>query len=310
MTASLTAQRSFAATIGFFDGVHLGHQSVISQLRAAAQKRGLQSMVITFERHPRQVLQSEWQPLLLTSLEEKKELLVRTGIDKLVVLRFDRAMSQLSSREFMERVLKHELGVSLLLTGYDNRFGHDRTATFDDYVAYGRELGIEVICGQPTDVAGQRVSSSLVRSLLSEGNVDLAAQCLGRPYQLTGQVGHGEQIGRQLGFPTANIIVSKGNRLVPAPGVYAVCLSIKGDDTLLQGMMNIGTRPTFHGNQLTLEANIFDFNGDLYGQYLNVFFIERLRNEQTFSSAEALMEQMEHDAVQAREILSAQHITR
>ena len=310
MTASLTAQRSFAATIGFFDGVHLGHQSVISQLRAAAQKRGLQSMVITFERHPRQVLQSEWQPLLLTSLEEKKELLVRTGIDKLVVLRFDRAMSQLSSREFMERVLKHELGVSLLLTGYDNRFGHDRTATFDDYVAYGRELGIEVICGQPTDVAGQRVSSSLVRSLLSEGNVDLAAQCLGRPYQLTGQVGHGEQIGRQLGFPTANIIVSKGNRLVPAPGVYAVCLSIKGDDTLLQGMMNIGTRPTFHGNQLTLEANIFDFNGDLYGQHLNVFFIERLRNEQAFSSAEALMEQMEHDAVQAREILSAQHITR
>jgi riboflavin kinase/FMN adenylyltransferase len=267
-------------------------------------------MVITFERHPRQVLQSEWQPLLLTSLEEKKELLVRTGIDKLVVLRFDRAMSQLSSREFMERVLKHELGVSLLLTGYDNRFGHDRTATFDDYVAYGRELGIEVICGQPTDVAGQRVSSSLVRSLLSEGNVDLAAQCLGRPYQLTGQVGHGEQIGRQLGFPTANIIVSKGNRLVPAPGVYAVCLSIKGDDTLLQGMMNIGTRPTFHGNQLTLEANIFDFNGDLYGQHLNVFFIERLRNEQAFSSAEALMEQMEHDAVQAREILSAQHITR
>lgn len=310
MTASLTAQRSFAATIGFFDGVHLGHQSVISQLRAAAQKRGLQSMVITFERHPRQVLQSEWQPLLLTSLEEKKELLVRTGIDKLVVLRFDRAMSQLSSREFMERVLKHELGVSLLLTGYDNRFGHDRTATFDDYVAYGRELGIEVICGQPTDVAGQRVSSSLVRSLLSEGNVDLAAQCLGRPYQLTGQVGHGEQIGRQLGFPTANIIVSKGNRLVPAPGVYAVCLSIKGDDTLLQGMMNIGTRPTFHGNQLTLEANIFDFNGDLYGQHLNVFFIERLRNEQAFSSAEALMKQMEHDAVQAREILSAQHITR
>ena len=310
MTASLTAQRSFAATIGFFDGVHLGHQSVISQLRAAAQKRGLQSMVITFERHPRQVLQSEWQPLLLTSLEEKKELLVRTGIDKLVVLRFDRAMSQLSSREFMERVLKHELGVSLLLTGYDNRFGHDRTATFDDYVAYGRELGIEVICGQPTDVAGLRVSSSLVRSLLSEGNVDLAAQCLGRPYQLTGQVGHGEQIGRQLGFPTANIIVSKGNRLVPAPGVYAVCLSIKGDDTLLQGMMNIGTRPTFHGNQLTLEANIFDFNGDLYGQHLNVFFIERLRNEQAFSSAEALMKQMEHDAVQAREILSAQHITR
>ncbi len=310
MTASLTAQRSFAATIGFFDGVHLGHQSVISQLRAAAQKRGLQSMVITFERHPRQVLQSEWQPLLLTSLEEKKELLVRTGIDKLVVLRFDRAMSQLSSREFMERVLKHELGVSLLLTGYDNRFGHDRTATFDDYVAYGRELGIEVICGQPTDVAGLRVSSSLVRSLLSEGIVDLAAQCLGRLYQLTGQVGHGEQIGRQLGFPTANIIVSKGNRLVPAPGVYAVCLSIKGDDTLLQGMMNIGTRPTFHGNQLTLEANIFDFNGDLYGQYLNVFFIERLRNEQAFSSAEALMKQMEHDAVQAREILSAQHITR
>lgn len=301
----LEEQSHYAATIGFFDGVHLGHRSVVSQLRAAAKERGLRSMVITFEHHPRQVLQSEWQPQLLSTLEEKTELLALTGIDTLVVLRFDQAMSQLSSRQFMERVLKHDLGVRLLLTGYDNRFGHDRTATFGDYVAYGRELDMEVLCGQPADVNGQRVSSSLVRRLLNEGRVAQAANCLGRPYTLTGQVVHGEQIGRQLGFPTANILPDDHFRLIPAPGVYAVRISGIPDGSLLQGMMNIGTRPTFDGQRLTLEANIFNFTGNLYGQRLTVSFMERLRDEQTFASPQELAAQMQRDAIQAQAILSA-----
>ena len=293
----------YAATIGFFDGVHLGHKSVISQLRDAAAERGLRSMVITFERHPRQVLHSNWKPQLLTSLDEKFLLLSQTNIDTLVVLRFDKVMSQLSAYEFMKSVLKRDLGVDLLLMGYDNSFGHDRTSTFNDYVAYGRELDIEVRCGQPADVNGQRVSSSLVRRLLSEGRVIEAARCLGRPYMLTGQVEHGEQIGRQLGFPTANIMLNDPCRLIPAPGVYAVLITMNGQNTPLQGMMNIGTRPTFHGQQLTLEANLFDFTADLYGQQLTIAFIDRLRDEQTFSSAQTLTLQMVQDEKLARQIL-------
>lgn len=293
----------YAATIGFFDGVHMGHRSVISQLRNAAVERGLRSMVVTFEQHPRQVLQSGWQPQLLTSLDEKLYLLAQTGINTVVVLRFDQAMSQLSAREFMERVLKRDLGVDLLLTGYDNRFGHDCKATFADYLAYGRELDIEVRCGLPADVCGQRVSSSLVRQLLSEGSVAEAARCLGRHYTLSGRVGHGEQIGRQLGFPTANIILSNSSLLIPAPGVYAIRIRLEGHEKLLQGMMNIGTRPTFHGQQLTLEAHLFDFTADLYGQRLTIVFIDRLRDEQTFSSAQALTLQMAQDERLARQIL-------
>ncbi len=309
----------YAATIGTFDGIHLGHSSVVSQLRAAASKRGLQSMVITFEHHPRQVLQPEWKPTLLTTLDEKVELFAQMGIDTLVILRFDREMSKLSSRQFMEQVLKRDLGVRLLLMGYDNHFGNDRSTVFDDYVAYGREMGMEVICGQPADVNGMRVSSTLVRSLLNEGHVAQASLCLGRQYSLTGRVVHGEQIGRQLGFPTANILPDDSLRLIPAPGVYAVRIAVLQDTsspsgiqsstipegTILQGMMNIGTRPTFDGRQMTLEAHIFDFTGNLYDRRLTVFFVDRLRDEHSFASPQDLVSQMQRDAISAQAILSA-----
>lgn len=293
----------YAATIGFFDGVHRGHQSVIEQLCTLARERQLQTMVITFEHHPRQVLHAEWQPQLLSSLDEKAALLAATGIDKLVVLRFNEAMAQLSARQFMEQVLKHDLHVELLLTGYDNHFGHDRTTSFNDYADYGRALGIEVVCGQPLDVEGQRASSSLVRRLLAEGQVAQAATCLGRPYTLTGQVVHGEQIGRQLGFPTANLQPDDASRLVPANGVYAVLVKVEGQQH--PGIMNIGTRPTFGGHTQTLEINILHFIGNLYHQKITVSFIERLRDEQHFPSPEALAEQMRRDAEQAQAILSS-----
>lgn len=309
----------YAATIGTFDGIHLGHCSVVSQLRAAASKRGLQSMVITFEHHPRQVLQPEWKPTLLTTLDEKVELFAQMGIDALVILRFDREMSKLSSRQFMEQVLKRDLGVQLLLMGYDNHFGNDRSTVFDDYVAYGREMGMEVICGQPADVNGMRVSSTLVRSLLNEGHVAQASLCLGRQYSLTGRVVHGEQIGRQLGFPTANILPDDSLRLIPAPGVYAVRIAVLQntsspsgiqsstipEGTILQGMMNIGMRPTFDGRQMTLEAHIFNFTGNLYDRRLTVFFVDRLRDEHSFASPQDLVSQMQRDAISAQAILSA-----
>lgn len=313
---SLTLEGNYAATIGFFDGVHKGHQYLISQLQTMAREEGLQTMVITFERHPRQVLHSAWQPQLLSSLEEKKELLRQTGIDMLIVLRFDEQMAQLSAREFMEEVLYQQLRARLLLTGYDNRFGHDRTETFKDYQRYGREIGIDVRGGLPLGNDGQQISSSLVRRLLNEGQVEDANNCLGRAYTLTGTVVHGQQIGRQLGFPTANIKLEEDCRLVPAKGVYAVTIERRQEDhsqtagdrrtrLLYEGMMNIGTRPTFDGHEVTLEVNLFNFNGDLYGQRLTITFIHRLRGEQHFNSPEELKAQMERDAALAKHILAS-----
>lgn len=324
---SMAADGRYAATIGFFDGVHRGHRFLISHLKEVAEQRGQQSMVITFERHPRQVVNADWQPQLLTSLAERTRLLAKTGIDMLVVLRFDAAMAQLSARQFMQ-LLHDDLQVATLLTGYDNRFGHDRTETFSDYERYGRQMGIEVLAGTPCDVAQKPVSSSRIRRLIGEGDMLQAADCLGRCYTVSGRVVHGEQIGRTLGFPTANLQIDDPCRLVPAPGVYAVGISIGAEDrqTVTEqqsvigqrsvteqqsfgGMMNIGTRPTFDGHRTTLEVNIFDFNDDIYDRRLTVSFLERLRSEQHFSSPEALTEQMRRDAEQAR-ILTKQFLSK
>ena len=297
---------SYAATIGFFDGVHQGHRFLIDRLCRIARERGMRSMVITFARHPRQVLQTDWQPQLLSTLDEKRELLRQTGVDRVEVLQFDVAMSELSAHDFMQQVLKERLGVELLLTGYDNRFGHHRAEGFDDYVNYGRELGIEVMAGEPLAVKDTNVSSSRIRKLLQEGNVADAALCLGHPYPLSGCVVHGEQIGRQLGFPTANLALDDACKLIPERGVYAVSVSIEGDSCVYGGMMNIGRRPTFEGHHTTLEVHLLQYSGDLYGKRLTVRFIARLREERPFPDRDALIAQMNEDKQQALQILNKQ----
>lgn len=297
---------SYAATIGFFDGVHQGHRFLIDRLCRIARERGMRSMVITFARHPRQVLQTDWQPQLLSTLDEKRELLRQTGVDRVEVLQFDVAMSELSAHDFMQQVLKERLGVELLLTGYDNRFGHNRAEGFDDYVNYGRELGIEVMAGEPLAVKDTNVSSSRIRKLLQEGDVADAALCLGYPYPLSGCVVHGEQIGRQLGFPTANLALDDACKLIPERGVYAVSVSIEGDSTVYGGMMNIGRRPTFEGHHTTLEVHLLQYSGDLYDKRLTVRFIARLREERPFPDRDALIAQMNEDKQQALQILNKQ----
>ena len=292
---------TYAATIGFFDGVHKGHQFLMERLEKEAAKRGLKSMVITFERHPRQVVQGDWKPELLTELHEKLKLLKATNIDVVVVLRFNRQMAGLSAGEFMQ-LMHDRLGVRMLLTGYDNRFGHDRTEGFEDYQRYGQELGIEVMGGEALTVGEQNVSSSLVRRLLKAGNVEEATRCLGRPYGIGGQVVHGEQIGRTIGFPTANLLPDD-NKLIPQDGVYAVMVDLD-NGVRKQGIMNIGTRPTFNGTTRTLETNLLETVGDLYGQRIFIHFIGRLRSEQHFPSAEALAEQIQKDIDQAKDILN------
>ena len=292
---------TYAATIGFFDGVHKGHQFLMERLEKEAVKRGLKSMVITFERHPRQVVQGDWKPELLTELHEKLKLLKATNIDVVVVLRFNRQMAGLSAGEFMQ-LMHDRMGVRMLLTGYDNRFGHDRTEGFEDYQRYGQELGIEVMGGEALTVGEQNVSSTLVRRLLKAGNVEEATRCLGRPYGIGGQVVHGEQIGRTIGFPTANLLPDD-NKLIPQDGVYAVMVDLD-NGVRKQGIMNIGTRPTFNGTTRTLETNLLETVGDLYGQRIFIHFIGRLRSEQHFPSADALAEQIQKDIDQAKDILN------
>ena len=276
-----------------FDGVHRGHQFVLQQVVTTARERGFHSMAITFDH-------SLHRDLVLTSLDEKLSLLSKTDIDRVEVLSFTEELKQMTARQFMEQVLKGQLGVEVLLTGYDNRFGHNREEGFDDYVRYGRELGIEVL----QLPAKGKVSSSLIRQMLQEGRVREAAECLGHPYTIMGSVEHGEHVGTQLGFPTANLVPADKCQLVPAAGVYAVRVRIERDTTQKLGMMNIGHRPTFDGHQQTLEVNIFQLHKDLYGQQLEVSFVERLREERRFDTPEALAQQLRHDALQVQEILN------
>ena len=284
------------ATIGFFDGVHIGHCHLINMLKKVARERGVESCVITFDRHPRQVVQPEWCPERLTTLEEKTQLLEATGIDRCEVLHFDREMANQSAHDFMLHTLKEKLGVSILVTGYDNRFGHNRSEGFEDYVRYGKEIGIEVIKGEELTDGSNNVSSSSIRRMLKEGRIEDATRCLGREYQLTGTVVGGEHIGRTIGFPTANIRPDDSSKLIPANGVYAVDVwSQAGDINRERAMLNIGTRPTFNGTATTIEVHIPHFAGNLYGSTLSIAFLRKIREERKFDSPEALVEQLNKD---------------
>ena len=283
------------ATIGFFDGVHRGHQFLISHLVETARQDGMPAVVITFDEHPRKVLQSDYQPEMLSTLDSKLLLLSKTEVDDAVVLHFTREMAAMSAREFMQQVLHDHLHVKKLFIGYDHRFGHNREETFDDYVRYGKEMGIEVIKNQAYSMNGINISSSVIRSFLKEGEVDMANQCLGYPYTIVGKVVNGYHEGRKLGFPTANLDLSHFGQMIPAPGVYAVKARLEGTVVWKQGMMNIGTRPTFDGKQLTLETHIFNFEGDIYDQLLLVSFVKRIRGERKFESPEELAAQLKED---------------
>jgi len=295
---TLQASQPCVATIGFFDGVHRGHQFLIHRLVEDAHAAGLQSLVITFDRHPRQVVCPSWQPELLSTLDEKKLLLSKTGVDACCVLPFNKQMAALSAHAFMKQVLREQLNVRKLYVGYDNRFGHDRTESFDDYVRYGLELGMEVVRGDKLEALGTKhtaISSSLIRQYIKAGEVENAEQALGYPYQLTGMVTTGYQEGRKLGFPTANLDLNSIGKLVPAPGVYAVMVRVEGSVGWKRAMMNIGTRPTFDGNSLTIETHIFQFEDDIYHKKLTISVISRIREEHRFDSVEALAAQLRKD---------------
>lgn len=287
-------------TIGFFDGVHRGHLCLIQQLKAEARERGMKSMLVTFDRHPRTVVSPGHAPTLLTTLEEKEELLRETGVDKIVVLPFTLEMSRLSAREFMEKVLYDELNIHALLLGYDHAFGHGGGA-WNDYVQWGKETGIEVVRGHELEEA--MVSSSKCRKLLEQGDIDGAREMLGRAYSLSGTVVRGFHVGHELGFPTANLQVST-EKLLPANGVYAVWATL-ADGERYGGMLNIGNRPTIgNGETVSIEVNLLDYKGDLYGQWMKIEFVARLRKEERFVSRDELKEQLRQDEQATRAILA------
>lgn len=282
------------ATIGFFDGVHLGHRFLIDELRQVAQARHLPSAVITFPEHPRAVLHADYQPKLLNSFEEKLEHLASTGVDSCIVLDFTLELSRLTAQEFITSVLAEKLHVKTLLIGYDHRFGHDRKDGFEQYVDYGAACGIEVLKASAYDEGSEAVSSSEIRRLVSFCHMEEAAHLLTYPYQLRGSIVSGYKVGRTLGFPTANIQVDEPFKILPGIGVYAVW--VKLENRYYQGMLYIGNRPTLNnGDNITLEVNILDFSGDIYNCEITVLFIYYVRGDIKFDTLEELREQLERD---------------
>lgn len=292
-----------AATIGCFDGVHRGHQMLVQMMVRQAQKRGLKPIAVTFDRLPRQLFDPDFHPQVLSTLDEKVTYLKELGVEEVVVLPFTHQLAALSAEAFMREILRDQLSVQLLVTGYDHRFGHDRSEGFNDYVRYGQGLGIDVVRGDVAMMDDQMaVSSTVIRQLLAEeGRVEAMPDVLTRRYMLSGRVVSGEHIGHELGFPTANLEPDCQEKLIPASGAYAVWAIV--DDQRMPAMMNIGTRPTFEGKRQTLEVHILADVGNLYGRKMTVEFVSRLRAEQRFDTREALIAQLEHDKRTTEELL-------
>ena len=290
------------ATIGFFDGVHQGHRFLINQIKAVARAKGLRSALVTFSAHPRKVMQKDYQPQLLSTPKEKAELLATTGVDYCIVLDFTPEIARLTACEFMEDILKKKLNVASLVIGYDHRFGHNRAEGFDDYYQYGTKIGMEVLRAKACIIKDVNVSSSVIRLLLQEGEIDMATKCLGYNYYLDGTVVDGYKVGRTIGFPTANLKVEDQDKLVPADGVYAVKVTVTGQEYM--GMLDIGHRPTFNnGTNKSIEVNILDFNSDIYEQFIRITFIRRIRSDIKFKKVEDLIAQLHRDEAEVRRIL-------
>ncbi|MCI5560544.1 MAG: bifunctional riboflavin kinase/FAD synthetase [Phocaeicola sp.] len=290
------------ATIGFFDGVHRGHTFLIEEVKDWARKQGLQSMLITFSEHPKKVLYPEEQITELSTAEEKITYLSKTGIDACLLLPFTLDLAKFTALSFM-RLLHDVYKVQTLIVGHDHRFGHNRGDGFEQYRHYGEMLGMQVIAGRALEENGYAISSSLIRKLIATGELSKANAYLGYYYTVRGTVIRGFQMGRKMGFPTANISLTDTHKLLPMCGVYAVFVEVKGQK--YKGMLDIGTRPTMeNGNHITIEVHILDFNEDIYGEQITVEFVRYLRADIKFSSIPLLIEQLKKDEILTREILN------
>jgi riboflavin kinase/FMN adenylyltransferase len=287
------SEKKTIVTIGTFDGVHIGHRKIIDRVTATAADCDCESALLTFFPHPRMVLPGHGDIRLLNTLDEKKLLLEKTGLDNLIIHAFNEAFAMLSAEEFVVSVLVNQMNVRKIIIGHDHRFGRNRDADINDLMVFGEKYGFEVEQIPVQEINDISVSSTKIRNALTNGDIMLANQYLGYNYFLSGTVIRDRQLGRTIGFPTANIRVGESYKLIPKQGVYVVEAAISGKSVF--GMMNIGMRPTVDGTALSIEVHLFDFDHDIYDRDISVSFLHRLRDEQKFDSVALLREQLEHD---------------
>jgi riboflavin kinase / FMN adenylyltransferase len=287
---------------GTFDGVHLGHQKILESLVNGAKKYNGESVLITFFPHPRTVLFNDGKNLKqLTTLDEKIALIESFGVDHLLIIPFTREFSEIDSKTFIEDILVSRIGVKLLIMGYDHRFGKNREGSFEYLKVHSATYGFEVQEITRFDLEEITSSSSAIRAALQIGEVQTAKKLLGRPFSIAGKVVKGRQLGRTLGFSTANIDIAESYKIIPADGVYAAF--VKYENTLFKSVLNIGMRPTVSGIGRTIEAHLFDFDKDIYGEKLEIQFIAKIRPEQKFDGLDALKNQIEKDSAAAKLLL-------
>ncbi len=289
-------------TVGTFDGVHLGHKFILQEIARRAEAKGAPATLVTFWPHPKLVLHADEHLGVLSTIEEKIELLQGFDLDRLVILEFTRAFAETSSRDFVLNILYGKIGFSEIVIGHDHAFGKNREGDISTLEALGREMGFAVDDLPALKVEGEVVSSTRIRNWLREGRIKDANKLLGYNYFLTGRVVQGDGRGRQLKFPTANIEPISEHKLVPAQGVYAVYVDCDGERW--PGMMNIGVRPTFGAKRPVIEVHIINFDKSIYGELIRIEFVDRIRNEIQFASADELVEQLNSDLEASRSILS------
>jgi riboflavin kinase/FMN adenylyltransferase len=280
-------------TLGTFDGVHIGHRSILKKLNENTENGKFESAVLTFFPHPRIVLQGKSDLKLLNTINEKIDLLDKIGIQNLIIHPFDANFAELSAEEFVKTILVDQLHIQKIIIGYDHRFGKNRTANIDDLTAFGLKYGFEVEQLSAQEINEISISSTKIRTALEDGEINLANEYLGYAYFLSGTVVKGKQLGRTIGFPTANIELEEAYKLVPKNGVYVVAAEI--DEKTVYGMMNIGFNPTVHGKNRTIEVHFFDFDSDIYDSHIRVAILQRIRSEEKFESVELLTNQLKKD---------------
>jgi riboflavin kinase/FMN adenylyltransferase len=298
--------KNAVVTIGTFDGVHIGHQKIISRLQEVARQKGGETVILTFFPHPRMILHPDDLNIkLISTMEEKGERLANLGIDHLIITPFTRDFSNLSPQEYIKDVLVKKIGTTQIVIGYDHRFGKDRSGGLKELQYFSSELGYEVEEIPEQDIDDVAISSTKIRNAILSGDVKTAETFLGYPFQLTGKVIKGDQIGRKLGFPTANLFIEESYKLIPSDGIYAVGVDFKSGETKREsakGMAYIGHRPTINGMSRNIEVNIFDFKEDIYGETIRLNFLEYMRDDQKFNSLEELKVQLGLDEVNARRV--------
>lgn len=299
---SFKSSQKTIVTLGTFDGMHIGHQAILNKLKLQKKIKGYETLVLTFFPHPRMVLNTDCQISLLNTINERIMLIDHFGIDHLVVQEFTQDFANLSAEEFVKTILVDQFNIGKIIIGYDHRFGKNRSADIHDLIEFGKKYHFDVEQISAEELNDVSVSSTKIRNALNVGNVALAKTYLGYPYMVSGKVVSGKQLGRTIGYPTANIHVAEDYKLIPAIGVYVVGVIVKGED--YYGMLSVGTNPTVGGTEKTIEVYIFDFNDMIYEEELTVHFLTKIREEEHFPSVDVLIEALKNDEVFSRNFIS------